>query len=65
MTPQIMGVIADPSAPPPKPFPLPAACPACAGPLARVDGSGAYALVCSNPGCGGQAERALLHWADT
>jgi len=53
-----------PAARPPKPFKPPSQCPACMTKLVRQEGSGAFALVCPNPACGGQAERALLHWAD-
>jgi NAD-dependent DNA ligase len=49
---------------PGRPFKPPTACPACMGLLVRRDGSGGHALVCTNPGCGGQAERALLHWVE-
>lgn len=55
---------AAPAAPAGTPLLPPTQCPACMAPLSRLEGSGAYALVCHNPACGAQAERALLHWAD-
>jgi NAD-dependent DNA ligase len=48
----------------PRPFKPPPQCPACLSKLRRQEGSGAWALVCDNAACGGQAERALVHWAD-
>ncbi|KAI8474582.1 MAG: hypothetical protein J3K34DRAFT_518107 [Monoraphidium minutum] len=62
--PQVLGAVPGTA---PRGAPLlapPQQCPACMGPLARREGSGAYALACGNPACGAQAERALLHWAD-
>lgn len=59
--PEIVGSLGNPDGERPAPFPFPADCPVCGGPVVRPEGESAHR--CMNPSCPARIRESLLHWA--